>query len=613
VNARACGDVSVWRLIRFDKAVDQWYIAQLVAVFFGLFLHSFPNPDSFMTWEPGRRPVPFDLFYLLAALFFVFIVVMTGVRTKSEPIYMTMPIPARRIWLSRVMSMLGVSQLSIALMTLAAAVRVPGGGEPVFIDLLILRLGLHTGASMALLLMLLQLPFIELARVVSTVSYVAYAIFISAVTVFATIVTIGVPWSSSIFLLAAVLTALWILMHVPSSFSLMPAEPGRNGPDGASESVARNAAAVDAEERVRAGEEAVPAISPAPTPMKRNILIARILVNKWSYWLDCLMLVFYSLMAVSAYYNGSRDNPWWLFGFIWIFAALFQSLPMLRRIDFLPLSRVRLFAMTMVPIGVSILLGMGIGYLGVTLQPHEQRLIGFYDSRVQIPKEFYELTEDGPPPVLTSIWGEFHEPEAYPLYKGSSRWIYRPFDTGPGSSPEFIALQIDRAAEAIHGIERDPLERYEDLDEEFIGAVQGCCFKVMKSIGRSSDTRSRVYALAGILSALFYSVIIALQMRYGGRYGAKHISNFIVPGAVIILMAIIVTVVLGGRAGLCKPSFVEAVPSIYMRRIADAVPFATGVLWSLFIAACAAGYLVMQSAYRRFEAPLAQGQKKKRA
>lgn len=606
MNALADGNVSIWRLVRFDRAVNQWYIAQLVAIFFGLLLHSVPNPDSFMSWGVhGRRPVPFDLLYLTALLFFVFIVIMTGVRTKSSMMYMTMPISTRRVWLSRILSMLAVSQLSIALMTVAAAYRIPGGGEPVIIDGFTLRLGFHTAASMALLTMLLQLPSLELARIVRMGSYVVYAIFVSFVVVFATILTIGVSWSSWVFLLAAVIIALWTLMNLPASFSSMPAEPDRAGTAEVEERVeatsnTKNSTVSDNMESVHAA-----AVSPVLTPFRLHLNIARALINKWNFWLDCLMLVFYSLMVVSSYYNGSRDDPWWLFGFIWIFAAIFQSLPMLRKIDFLPVSRSRLFAIAMLPIIISILAGMGIGWLSVALQSGEHRLISYYDSQLQIPKEFYGLTEDGPPPVLTSIWGEFHEPESYPLYKGSRVHVYKPFDTGPESSPRFIALQIDRAAETIHGIVRDPLERYEDLDGGFIEAASGCCFKVMKSIGRNSDTRSRVFALAGILSVAFYSVVIALQLRYAGRSG-KKLSNFIVPGVVIILLLIIISVVLAGRAGLCKPSFVEAVPSIYMRKASDVIPFSTGLLWAVFIVACAAGYLVLQSAYRRFEAPLAQ-------
>ncbi len=185
------------------------------------------------------------------------------------------------------------------------------------------------------------------------------------------------------------------------------------------------------------------------------------------------------------------------------------------------------------------------------------------------------MTEDGPPPVLTSLWGEFHMPEAHPLFAGSRRYVYKPFDTGPESSPRFIALQIDRAVEAIHGIERDPLEKYEDLDEEFIaGAGEGCC-SVKESVGRASDTRSRVFALAGIISAAFYSVIIAFQIGYGGKHGGKHPGNLILPGAVIMIFLVIMSVVLAGKAGLCEPSFVEAVPSIYMRRLADVIPLST--------------------------------------
>ena len=115
------------------------------------------------------------------------------------------------------------------------------------------------------------------------------------------------------------------------------------------------------------------AVSPALTPVRRYLTIARTVVNRWNYWMDCVLLVFYAMMAVLSYYNGSRDNPWWLFGFIWIFAALMQSVSMLNKIDFLPVSRRLVFGMTMIPIIFSMLLGMGFGFLTVALQPEQNR------------------------------------------------------------------------------------------------------------------------------------------------------------------------------------------------------------------------------------------------
>ncbi len=599
----ADGNISILRLMRIDKAINQWYIAQFIAIVLGLFLHAFPSPGSLMEWGTFEvRAVPFTLLYFTAIAYFIFIVVMTGIRTKSSLLCMTMPLSTRRIWLSRILSILSVSQLPIILVTLVTAYRSPGGGEPVFLDSFTLKLGFHTCASMAMLTMLLQLPSMELGHIVKLVPYVVYAIFISFVVVFATLITVGISIASWVFLLAAVILALWILMKLPPSFSIMPVEP--------------DPATQDPEDPVAASEQksaasGAAAVSPALTPFRLYFTIAHTMVNRWSYWMDCVLLVFYSMMAVLSYYDGAKENPWWLLGFIWIFAALMQSVQMLNKIDSLPVSRRLLFGMTMTPIIFAMLLGMGFGFLTVTLQPDSKKLISYYDSSLQIPKEFYEITEEGPPPVLTSMWGEVHEPEAYPFFAGSDRYIYKPFDTGPESSPRFIALQIDRAAEAVHGIERDPLEKYGDLDDGSETAGSQWRDNITKSIGRSSDTRSRVFALAGILSAAFYSLVISLQIRYGGRSGPKSPGNFIVPAAVIIIFLIIISVVVAGRAGLCKPSFVEAVPSIYARGIVDALPFSTPVLWTVFAAVCVTGYFLLQSAFRRFEAPLAQQARKK--
>jgi hypothetical protein len=454
---------------------------------------------------------------------------------------------------------------------------------------------------MAMLTMLFQLPMPELGRIVKLVSYVVYVIFFSVTVIFAAIVTAGVTWASVIFLLAAVILFFWILMNLPLSFSTMPAEP-------------EIAAAVDTgkpDETFAIESEGTGAVSPALTPKQRYLTIARIMVNKWNFWIDCFVLMFYAMMCVLSYYDGNKENPWWLFGFIWIFAALMQSLQQLGRIDFLPVSRKLIFGITMTPVIAAIIVGILFGLLAVAVNPENDRLINYYGGRLQIPKEFYEITDDGPPPVLASIWGEFHEPEAYPLYRGSRRYIYKPFDTGPGSSPRFIALQIDRALEAVHGIERDPLDRYEEIGEGSDAASSDCCAGVSRSTGMYSETRSRVFALAGIFSAAFYFLIISLQIRYGGRGGPRSPGNFIVPASIILILVIIAAVVIAGRAGICNTSFVEAVPSIYMRKIADTVPFSTAFLWTAFAAVCVAGYFMLQGAYKRFEAPLAQQARKK--
>jgi hypothetical protein len=600
VNTYANGTVSIPRLMRYDRAFSLWWPPQLVAVFFGFVTHIFPNLDSFLAWGPGRRPVEFDLLYLSALTYFVLTLFMTGVTRKSADIYMTMPISTRKVWLSRYLSSLTVTEISVALMTLVAAFRMPVEG-PVFVDGYTLRLGFHTGAALALLLTLLQLPFMELGKIKKIAVFAAYGAFMSAAVVFAAIVTVGITFASWTFAAGSLLLVLWILQEIPRSFSTMPAEAEMAG----AVETGREDAAVPAGERAPA-TAAVPA--PAMSQARARLTIARALINKWNFWLDCFLLVFYSMMVVNSYYNGARDNPWWLFGYVWIFAALMHGLSMVRKVDYLPVSRKSLFAMTMAPVGLAILVGMCAGWITMGLQPDEKRLISFYDGRVQIPLEFYEISADGPPPVLASLWGEFHQPESHSLFGDSRIHIYKPFDTGPESSERFVALQVDRAAEAVYGIERNPLEKYEKLEGGLVRKDGERCFTISKSIGGGSDTRSRVFALLGIITALIYSVLISLQVRYSARYKA---ANMIIPGAIILKMLIIGLVVLAGRTGHMTPSFVEAVPLILVRKLGEGILLPTPALWFLFAAAAAAGYLMMQRAYAEYEAPLTPASKTK--
>ena len=97
--------------------------------------------------------------------------------------------------------------------------------------------------------------------------------------------------------------------------------------------------------------------------------------------------------------------------------------------------------------------------------------------------------------------------------------------------------------------------------------------------------------------------MILLQLRY---YRATFLRRYYVlsaPAPVILIMLIAGLVVAMERAGLTNAKAVEAVPSIFMRKIAESIPLGTAVLWMIFFSVCAFGYFLLQSAFQKIEAP----------
>jgi len=74
---------------------------------------------------------------------------------------------------------------------------------------------------------------------------------------------------------------------------------------------------------------------------------------------------------------------------------------------------------------------------------------------------------DGTPPEAVAPWGESHEVWSVPIWVGRAPVVHALYSTPPGSSAEFVAWQISRAARDIYGADVAPeevLERYLTVD-----------------------------------------------------------------------------------------------------------------------------------------------------
>ncbi len=569
----------------------------------------------------GELHAGFVALYTLFWGLFLFFCIGTNITQRCSRLSLVLPVPPRRLWLVRIVSIVVTTLIPVAIVTAVAALRLTGEAAP-FLEPSVLWLGAHTGAGLVLAAVLLQSPSPELYRIRGNVGYVLYAAAACIAVLVLTLAGMGSRVFVPIFLGASFLLGLRIYVFLPRSFLFAPRSPERG--EGVVEERIREAdsstapvtsggtaapggpeEAGGAEAAVLATEAAVYAAqSQGSFNIFKHLVIMRTLINRWYVWLNLALLGFYATMIVIAYYDIGKDNPYPFFMFVWIFAVLYQVIVNMRRIGYLPIPRKTVFAHAMVPSIAAMLVGFVIGNIIVHSNRRVYRHIQFNRCCVQIPGEFWEISSGGAPPVLRSPWGEIHAPEAYPLYRRSGIVVYKPYDCDEHCSPRFAALQLDRAAQAIHGVPFDTTNTYAGLDESFVRSDEYGAFAFEDSLGRTSERRSKAFAVGGIIAALFYTALLALQLRAARVLKPRPIVDYPVVIVIVLMLVIIGVVVAAGEAGLTTPRAVAVVPSILTRKLADSIPVGSAVLWGVFVAVCAACYAALQKAFDRVEGGL---------
>jgi len=160
--------------------------------------------------------------------------------------------------------------------------------------------------------------------------------------------------------------------------------------------------------------------------------------------------------------------------FITSYAMLaFSGLPPRRLYFFDPIPVSRRFIFAIIYLHLVLLLGLGYGAGRVVAYRAERgrELISYVERDdhyyVSVPLHNGGIALDGSPPMATSAWGESHEVWSREVWSGRSGVVHSKFSTPPGSSREFVALQISRAVMDIYGETLPPEEvsaRYLAID-----------------------------------------------------------------------------------------------------------------------------------------------------
>jgi hypothetical protein len=284
---------------------------------------------------------------------------------------------------------------------------------------------------------------------------------------------------------------------------------------------------------------------------------------------------------------------------------LYQSF----RVDPLPVSRRRLFALLMLPtLGVFLL-----GFVGARLallassprQLVDYRLQGEY-YWVDVPLRFLTAASQDEVPTIEAPWGESHLAWSAPLFDGSEMVVYSPFNTAEESSVRFEGLMLSRAVEAIYGRAIPPaelLERYFHVREGRLFALKEDRLTLLADypglVAPSDGPEAPIYAALVVIPWLLVSAIFFWSFR---SPSSERRVKRVYWAIMILLLSLMIALATGMVTGLYDPEVASALLGIWIRQLGE-LPLVHVAAWLLAAALGLVAYLFAERQYRRSELP----------
>jgi hypothetical protein len=294
---------------------------------------------------------------------------------------------------------------------------------------------------------------------------------------------------------------------------------------------------------------------------------------------------------------------------LWNWATLAVS--RLGVLDALPVSRRRSFALVMatclVPLGLSFGVGSAVGQQ----RERHSELVRFCrdpsHSCFHIPARFLAVSWTGQPPALGSPWGESHEPHGTTLWRGSRAVVYSPFDTPPGSSAEFVALQLSRALEAVYGRHVPPeelRERYLRVDESgrTVAATGDLALLAHYPELESRGANGRILMTIIVVAVpLLLSLALVLRLLRA-LLPAGDVKRFSLVLS-LVFVALAFGQVIAAETHVLEPWVAQALAEMLAQRL-SALPLGQRLaLWGAAGLLLVVAYRLAEAQYQRLEAP----------
>jgi len=563
------------------------------------------GPVPFGAMTSGSAVVLFITWFLLSIA-----LLAAGANQRCSGLLdLALPLAPRRLWIGHMAAVvLPVIAVPAVALCVVAAGNGLGGIRPL-VQPGLLSFALHLTAAFVLALALLQSPNPTLFRIRYTRGYVLLTI-LSIGGVLGLVLSLSTV--SPIFALAPLGAGLLLFVRIyfllPASFSLVPLELDRG--DAAASGSAAAGVHDDAHDRAQGG------VPPAGRGSFRLLhsTIWRSAIGNWT-WLFPIAFGFHGfVLSMSFTVDEGRGSAFVYLFFTWSILACWLLVANRRLfvLDALPISRHRIFAVFVGTALFCVAAGYGLGVgLGVATGDFPPRVeVGLSDCCciIQIPHEYREISWDGAIPPSIAPWGEEVRPEGISLFKGGRACSYSPFALAPDSSADFVAWQLGRALERIHGetIAFETIrKRCLDVGPEGRTILNEGGLSLLANGGRFDSTAgTRTIPVVLLVIGLWWMLFAALTYRAmsGGRCGTVWLI-----GAMGGFVAVLVVGV-GGLAaeglGLVDLVAFSDFFSVLVRTLHEALPGGAVTVWAGTLLLLAGGYLLAGREFASVEAPV---------
>jgi len=313
----------------------------------------------------------------------------------------------------------------------------------------------------------------------------------------------------------------------------------------------------------------------------------------------------------------------------WLFLTaclLFTLLPAqmvsLQFLSVLPVPFRRIFAYLMLPGVLAFAFGYGIGGAGnallqgsrlmVKFQKERTSLLPTYASKypqVRVPAQYFEIAWDGRAPENTSPWGESHPARTDALYAGSRIAVYEPFGTPGDCTPQFAALQISRAMQAVYGKSisyQQVLDRYLEVNGNAAVALKQGGARILQDYPGLTPLREiPLFPIIMLVIAGTWLLMAALYFRVSRAIVTDARRKGIYFGILAVVLLINIAPVPATITGFVRLEAVGAFLSVLIRYAVDALPGGTPALWFICSIPLLGTWQLALAQFRRIE--LVQG------
>jgi hypothetical protein len=514
---------------------------------------------------------------------------------------LTLPISARRLWLTHLLAVLIATAATLLVAAAFVALKISlflyvlHGRNPLDPD--VPRLFLHLFAGLVLAAVILQSRKPTLHQIPSGKGTFLFTVVVLTGILGLLIVLGSLPLPFILLPLGAAACVGWVTFRsLPATLTLVPLEADAAAHESECEDTAR------------------PSRGFAFAWLLQRSILRCLYGSRLQYgWLAAPFLLGLGILLGGVTWTGNSGLYYIRFTLfpitLYLMLAFFgQPLRNLYRLDPLPISRRWFFAATFLPGLVVLSLGYGVAKVWEGLSPPRE-LISYRmdpDSNfyLYVPVRADSIAWDGQPPRSTSPWGESHEAWSEPLCRGCRAVIYSPFHTPPGSSLDFVALQISRASEALYVEAVQPeavKDRYLTLDDEGLVALKGealtlqADFPALRPRG-NGPLFPIVLALVGFSWALL-AVVFLRSFRATVSDGKRKAFFF---GLLTCLLAIHIGQFAFIVSGITRDWIVTGTMEILVRQAGGAGAL---LVWIACVLILSGAFRLAESAFHRIEVP----------